>query len=56
MKILAAVLRPDAINSILEHAGMTSHPPPIAPARAPPEDDGGQVRVEQKHESDWQAA
>ncbi len=54
MKILAVVLRPDAIKAILEHGHMAPHPPPMAPARAPPEDNGGWDGATQQN--DWQTA
>jgi hypothetical protein len=38
MRILAAIQTPQAIRDILDHLGLPSRPPPIAPARLPRED------------------
>ena len=37
MEVLAAITAPDAVDAILTHLGLASQPPPIAPARAPPQ-------------------
>jgi hypothetical protein len=39
IKIIAAVLEPQAIRKILNHIGFPATPPTIAPARAPPRGD-----------------
>ena len=37
MKVIAAITRAAAIAKILVSLGMPAEPPPIAPARAPPQ-------------------
>jgi hypothetical protein len=39
MRILAFVTEPLVLHRILRHLGLPAHPPPIAPARAPPQTD-----------------
>jgi hypothetical protein len=38
LSVLAFITHPDTTAHILDHLGLTSAPPPIAPARAPPAD------------------
>jgi len=37
LKVIAAIMRPEVIDGILKHLGLPWEPPPIAPARAPPQ-------------------
>jgi hypothetical protein len=37
MRILAFILDPPLIRKILRHLGEEEHPPPVAPARGPPQ-------------------
>jgi hypothetical protein len=37
MEVLAAITAPDAVDAILTHLGLATQPPPMAPARAPPQ-------------------
>ena len=37
MQVLAAITAPDAVDAILTHLHLATRPPPIAPARAPPQ-------------------
>lgn len=40
LRVLALLTHPDVTVRILDHLGLGSAVPPIAPARAPPDDDG----------------
>lgn len=37
MKVIAAIMKADVVAAILESLGLDTEPPPIRPARAPPE-------------------
>ncbi len=39
MKIIAFITEPETVAGILEHLGQPSEPPPIAPARGPPQEE-----------------
>ena len=39
LRVLAFLTHPDVTARILDHLGLASAVPPIAPARAPPQDD-----------------
>ena len=39
MKIVAFITEPDTIERILDHIGEPTEPPPISPARDPPQAD-----------------
>ncbi len=41
MRILAAIQTPEAIRAILDHLGLPSRAPPLAPARPQAESDTG---------------
>jgi hypothetical protein len=37
LRILASLTQPEPVHAILEHLGLPTTPPPLAPARGPPE-------------------
>ena len=39
MKIIAFITEPSSVSRILKHLGEPSEPPPLKPARAPPQQD-----------------
>ena len=39
MKIISFITEPEPINKILRHIGEPTEPPPLSPARAPPQCD-----------------
>jgi len=41
MKVISAILDKETITKILTHLGLPTEPPPIAPARSPPQQDFG---------------
>lgn len=43
LRVLAFVTHPDVTTRILDHLGLASAVPPIAPARDPPHDDALQL-------------
>jgi hypothetical protein len=58
MRIIAFITHSADIRCILDHIGMESQPPHIAPARGPPlwEDCGAQVGEGTQIETDWDLA
>jgi hypothetical protein len=36
-RVIAFITDPEVITAILDHLGLPSQPPPLAPARAPPQ-------------------
>ncbi len=43
MRLTAFLTEPTSVKSVLEHLGLPTEPPVLAPARAPPLDDVDQV-------------
>jgi hypothetical protein len=43
--VLAFLTHPDLTATILDHLGLASAVPPIAPARSPPADDGHELEL-----------